>query len=48
MADNITILHLSDMQFGIHHRFGAKDTEINSLLNRLNDDLSGLEIRHPS
>ena len=44
MAENITILHLSDMQFGIHHRFGAKDTELDSLLNRLCEDLIGLKI----
>lgn len=46
MANNITILHLSDMQFGIHHRFGATETELDSLLNRLHEDLIGLKESH--
>ncbi|OQW91712.1 MAG: hypothetical protein BWK79_16280 [Beggiatoa sp. IS2] len=47
MAENITILHLSDMQFGINHRFfGKEDTEFDSLLERLHIDLSGLKKDH--
>jgi 3',5'-cyclic AMP phosphodiesterase CpdA len=42
-ANTITILHLSDMQFGINHRFGAEHTECNSLLQRLHEDLCALE-----
>jgi 3',5'-cyclic AMP phosphodiesterase CpdA/Tfp pilus assembly protein PilF len=46
MANKITILHLSDMQFGIHHRFGTENTELDTLLERLYEDLSGLEKSH--
>lgn len=41
--NTITILHLSDMQFGINHRFGAENTEVDALLSRLHDDLHELE-----
>ena len=39
----ITILHLSDMQFGKNHRFGIDTTKLDgnldSLLHRLTEDL---------
>ena len=44
----ITILHLSDLHFGPHHRFGrlglpTPDDTFDSLLTRLTDDLQGIE-----
>lgn len=44
----ITILHISDIQFGRSHRFGrlglpAADDQFDSLFVRLRDDLSELE-----
>ena len=38
---NVTILHLSDPQFGKNHRFGSTDP-FDTLLQRLADDLRGL------
>lgn len=40
----VTLLHVSDMQFGRHHRFGrlaplAPDAEFDTLIQRLRDDL---------
>ena len=45
--DCVTLLHLSDMQFGRNHRFGrlglpGADAEFDTLLQRLTDDLAGL------
>ncbi|MEA2230441.1 MAG: hypothetical protein QOD83_257 [Solirubrobacteraceae bacterium] len=45
--DSITLLHLSDMQFGRHHRFGNlsagdPDARFDTLLTRLVDDLKRL------
>ncbi len=42
--DSITILHVSDMQFGRNHRFGNlaagdPDAELDTLFTRLDDDL---------
>ncbi len=49
--EHITLLHLSDVQFGRHHRFGrlaspAGDDDFDSLLTRLGDDLGGLAKEH--
>ncbi|MBK7830479.1 metallophosphoesterase [Nannocystis sp.] len=43
----VTILHLSDIQFGVNHRFGrlglgAKDESFDTLLRRVTDDLDVL------
>ena len=43
----VTILHVSDLQFGIQHRFGrlglgGADEPFDTLLKRLTDDLDGL------
>src|SRR5262245_45276346 len=43
----VTILHVSDMQFGKHHRFGrlglgGADEPFDTLLKRLTDDLDTL------
>ena len=35
----VTILHVSDMQFGKHHRFADPDGGFDTLLRRLCDDL---------
>ncbi len=48
---SITILHLSDMQFGRHHRFGrlglgGADERFDTLLQRVHDDLAELERSH--
>ena len=45
---SITILHLSDMQVGRHHRFGrlglgGADERFDTLLQRVHDDLAELE-----
>lgn len=47
MPSEITILHLSDMQFGKHHRFGwlalpEPDAKFDTLLHRLTTDLDEL------
>jgi len=47
----ITVLHLSDMQFGRHHRFGRlgappPDDEFDSLFTRVTDDLKLLKKDH--
>ena len=47
-ANPITLLHISDMQFGKNHRFGRLDTlspdkPFDALLVRLIDDLKALE-----
>ena len=43
----LTLLHLSDTQFGRHHRFGAaSDEALDSLLTRLVDDLEVLRKDH--
>ena len=44
----MTILHVSDMQFGKYHRFGVSsqlhpDATFDTLLQRLTDDLTYLE-----
>jgi WD40 repeat protein/3',5'-cyclic AMP phosphodiesterase CpdA len=50
--NEITILHLSDLQFGKNHRFGRlgntddPDEPFDSLLNRLTTDLDGLKKSH--
>ena len=46
-ANEITILHLSDLQFGAKHAFGRKvvpaiDGRFDQLLSRLTDDLGQL------
>ena len=41
MPRRITLLHLSDLQFGRHHRFGPEE-----LLKRLRDDLAVLRGEH--
>jgi 3',5'-cyclic AMP phosphodiesterase CpdA len=43
--DSITLLHISDMQFGRNHRFGnlGGDDDFDSLFGRLDPDLSELE-----
>jgi 3',5'-cyclic AMP phosphodiesterase CpdA len=49
LKHEITILHLSDLQFGKNHRFGRlgntedPDEPFNSLLARLMTDLDGLK-----
>ena len=48
---HITLLHLSDLQFGRHHRFGrlglpSPDDKFDDLLSRLTDDLRTLEDDH--
>ena len=45
--DSVTLLHISDMQFGRNHRFGrlglpGTDAEFDTLLQRLTDDLASL------
>jgi formylglycine-generating enzyme required for sulfatase activity/3',5'-cyclic AMP phosphodiesterase CpdA len=43
----LTLLHLSDTQFGRHHRFGcASDEPFDTLLTRLLDDLKFLREKH--
>jgi 3',5'-cyclic AMP phosphodiesterase CpdA len=38
---SITILHVSDMQFGVHHQFGAEEIDhFDSLLERIWNDIS--------
>jgi 3',5'-cyclic AMP phosphodiesterase CpdA len=39
----VTILHLSDVQFGKHHRFADENEGFNTLLQRLCDDLDLLK-----
>ncbi|MCP4698761.1 MAG: hypothetical protein GY862_18205, partial [Gammaproteobacteria bacterium] len=41
MSKPATLLHLSDIQFGIHHRFGADTKSLNAdtLLELLHEDL---------
>jgi len=41
IRESITLLHVSDMQFGRHHRFGGLDYD--TLFQRLSDDLHVLE-----
>ncbi len=41
----VTLLHLSDPQFGRHHRFGTTES-FETLLARLRDDLRGLREEH--
>jgi hypothetical protein len=48
---SVTLLHLSDTQFGRNHRFGnlgvtAEDGKFDSLLERLKIDLGGLHNDH--
>ena len=50
-GDNVTILHLSDVQFGRNHRFGrlalsAPDDQFDTLFARLRDDLDLLKREH--
>ena len=50
-ATELTILHISDTQFGRHHLFGgngltSSDRSEDTLLRRLHDDLSGLADDH--
>jgi 3',5'-cyclic AMP phosphodiesterase CpdA len=50
-AQPITLLHVSDMQFGRYHRFGRlgaydPDASFDTLLQRLTDDLDGLKQDH--
>lgn len=50
MRDTVTMLHLSDLQFGLNHRFGRLrldpgDEQFDTLLVRLTDDLDLLK-RH--
>src|SRR5947207_1561741 len=45
MRDAVTLLHLSDIQFGRNHRFGNlqagdPDAKFDTLFSRLSDDLS--------
>jgi len=42
----VTILHVSDMQFGKHHRFADPDGGFDTLLRRLCDDLALLARDH--
>src|SRR5258706_6693313 len=47
----VTILHISDIQFGRNHRFGRlalppPDDQFDSLFARLRDDLDGLKESH--
>jgi 3',5'-cyclic AMP phosphodiesterase CpdA len=47
-VDSITLLHVSDMQFGRNHRFGQlgavdPDGSFDTLYQRLSDDLAGLK-----
>lgn len=47
MSDSVTLLHISDLQFGRNHRFGrlglpGPDADFDSLLRRLTDDLAAL------
>ena len=44
-STTITVLHLSDVQFGRHHRFGS-DEPFDTLYQRLEDDLRGLADDH--
>ena len=51
MARPITLLHLSDTQFGRNHRFGRlalppPDDSFDTLLTRLGDDLGSLKKDH--
>ncbi len=48
MDKHITLLHLSDLQFGRNHRFGrlglpSPDDRFDALLARIGDDLTRLE-----
>jgi len=48
IRDSITLLHVSDMQFGRNHRFGnlgapEPDAQFDTLFQRLSDDLALLE-----
>jgi 3',5'-cyclic AMP phosphodiesterase CpdA/tetratricopeptide (TPR) repeat protein len=48
MRDTLTLLHLSDLQFGRNHRFGNlqtgdPDAKFDTLFSRLSDDISVLE-----
>jgi len=43
---SVTILHVSDPQFGKHHRFTDPDGGFDTLLRRLCDDLDGLAHDH--
>src|SRR5690349_4888851 len=50
-ASALTILHLSDMQFGRNHLFGRlnlppPDAQFDSLFARLRDDLETLQREH--
>jgi WD40 repeat protein/3',5'-cyclic AMP phosphodiesterase CpdA len=50
-ADAITLLHVSDLQFGPNHRFARRDPldpefSFDTLLQRLCDDLVGLKKEH--
>jgi WD40 repeat protein/3',5'-cyclic AMP phosphodiesterase CpdA len=49
-GDNVTILHLSDLQFGKFHRFGplalTPDDQYDTLMGRLRDDLDALKESH--
>lgn len=44
-SDSITILHLSDVQFGRNHRFGSEEP-FDTLCQRLEDDLRQLADEH--
>lgn len=49
---SITVLHISDLQFGRHHRFGNlaagdPDAQFDSLLTRLQDNLFTLQEQEP-
>jgi len=49
MPESITLLHISDMQFGRNHRFGqlglheSREATFDTLFQRLSDDLTVLE-----
>jgi DNA repair exonuclease SbcCD nuclease subunit len=49
MPESLTLLHISDMQFGRNHRFGqlglheTSETTFDTLFQRLSDDLALLE-----
>jgi 3',5'-cyclic AMP phosphodiesterase CpdA/tetratricopeptide (TPR) repeat protein len=48
MRDTLTLLHISDLQFGRNHRFGHlhegdPDAKFDTLFSRLSDDISVLE-----
>lgn len=45
-SDPITVLHLSDIQFGRHHRFESDDESFGTLYQRLEGDLRGLAEGH--